>query len=758
MPTMTALRSTPNLSVPATQNTAPVFEFRCLWTQDLRKKKKTWHDGSLRFHTFNRRLMVYDDQKNFIGDAHWRSNSDLQEGDELSLDRGALIEVGERIGSTVTDLVPLRETVRQHPERVENNVPQASRLINQTSTPWISATRSQWQPKSLSAVLGNSQGPIGRARVPTKSPFQQKEENLQLHDSMQGSPLKRLRLTAGEENRPPFGKPAEPGRVYKSPRQAQMVADQRPQPSSSSIHQSPRISNSTVSSSVLDRPTAVEGCNRLLVQSREPYKPPETASRTHTALLRSGNSQLRATTNSKLNIGKEVQERRKDHSASASLPRQNKINDLEGPKTRLRFSKQPPRRKLMDRSLLLQKSTASEGVDKLTDYGPRERNTANRSTKRRRRESEISAVFGSPSLSQRTLSALPPLEASISPSYTTPGFGASPKAIDNLKTGPSPHTEALDSAILISSSPEPPPSRSPTPEHIPRSRGEESAGDLNDGIVDVSEADMDLDSSEKGHSHANSSRIPSPGGSVAAKYSPYGPRSCKDGSLLDGACVPSNGGSTVDESKLIEAPLVTPPKTSQGALHTTPTTSRLALLDQQLFSWPSPQAQHKFPSPIAQETPQPRPFRRVVSENDSLGISLHDQPILRKKAIDVKSPSLPQASARQILNTRRAPSRSPIKLQKAKSLSEIIEATTAKAKLNSQLLVVAEEASHEERGPWTTHEAWDLFECWPDGRQRPKYGDFGGCEDEQADYHTTVSGDKRIEQPLKGFVSAINVL
>ncbi|KAI9884101.1 MAG: hypothetical protein M1823_004105 [Watsoniomyces obsoletus] len=102
-----ALATSPpaSLAVPPTQNTALVLEFRCLYTHDLRRKSKRWQDGFLRFHTFNKRVMVYDLPRNFVGDCHWRGNNDLDDGDELELESsGALVQVGEVIGRTEQDL------------------------------------------------------------------------------------------------------------------------------------------------------------------------------------------------------------------------------------------------------------------------------------------------------------------------------------------------------------------------------------------------------------------------------------------------------------------------------------------------------------------------------------------------------------------------------------------------------------------------------------------------------------------------------
>ncbi|EXJ79649.1 hypothetical protein A1O3_07928 [Capronia epimyces CBS 606.96] len=95
-------RGTSSLTVAPTQNTAPVHEYRCLYTRDLHKKAKKWHDGSLRFHTFNRRVMVYDDAKNYIGDLHYTQEEEFADGVEIQLDRGVKVEVASREGRAAT--------------------------------------------------------------------------------------------------------------------------------------------------------------------------------------------------------------------------------------------------------------------------------------------------------------------------------------------------------------------------------------------------------------------------------------------------------------------------------------------------------------------------------------------------------------------------------------------------------------------------------------------------------------------------------
>ena len=172
-----------SLTVAPTQNTAPVHEYQCLYTRDLHKKAKKWHDGSLRFHTFNQRVMVYDDSKNFIGDLHYRDTEPFQEGVEVQLDRGVKVEVGQRSGQSETDISTILEK-----NRTETPAKRSKLLSIQTSQ----------RPKSLIEVLGASQRRNGRSRVLPQSPFEQRQ-SLNLHDST-AHPAKRPRLSSEKEN------------------------------------------------------------------------------------------------------------------------------------------------------------------------------------------------------------------------------------------------------------------------------------------------------------------------------------------------------------------------------------------------------------------------------------------------------------------------------------------------------------------------------------------------------------------------------
>lgn len=173
---------------PASQVTASVVKFRCLFTHDLRRKSKRWQDGYLRYHAFNKRIMVYDEQANFIGDHHWRSVDEVQDGDELELDKGVLIEVGERMSTTQTDLSNLFEKRSQGSPSSNTQASQAPR----TSTPARPSGSSQ-PFRSLNDLLGIRKTPIGHLVSPYEERHRPPPSNLALPSEPERPP-KRQKL------------------------------------------------------------------------------------------------------------------------------------------------------------------------------------------------------------------------------------------------------------------------------------------------------------------------------------------------------------------------------------------------------------------------------------------------------------------------------------------------------------------------------------------------------------------------------------
>ncbi|KAI9795843.1 MAG: hypothetical protein M1833_006792 [Piccolia ochrophora] len=181
---MSSPSTTSSLTLPGTKHTAPVLEFECLYTHDIRRKQKRWQDGVLRFHTFNKRVMVYDIARNFVGDTHWRESAQIAENDEFQLELGgALVQIGAPTGQAEQDLTGLLEKrVKEREQRQSNRnsnaisaSPKAARgliALSPKSCRQTQAQSSQWRPKSLAAVLGTTRGPTGRALSTNQSPFE----------------------------------------------------------------------------------------------------------------------------------------------------------------------------------------------------------------------------------------------------------------------------------------------------------------------------------------------------------------------------------------------------------------------------------------------------------------------------------------------------------------------------------------------------------------------------------------------------------
>ena len=186
---------------PASSST--IVEFACLYTHDLRRKQKRWQDGRLKYHTYNQRVMVYDERGHFVGDMHWRADYDLVEGEELQLERGGvLVQVSECVGNQRQDLSELVD--KRVLEREQRQADAATRRnLALPVHPPLSVTRVQPSASKLSlvprhpplhTVIGTPTGHHGRAVVPKESPFEQRTQANDAQDEQAVSrPAKRGR-------------------------------------------------------------------------------------------------------------------------------------------------------------------------------------------------------------------------------------------------------------------------------------------------------------------------------------------------------------------------------------------------------------------------------------------------------------------------------------------------------------------------------------------------------------------------------------
>ncbi|KAJ4411698.1 hypothetical protein N0V82_008934 [Gnomoniopsis sp. IMI 355080] len=164
---------------------AAVLEFICLFTHDLRRKQKRWQDGRLKYHTFNNRVMVYDDRGNFVGDMHWRHDWDLVEGEEVQLERGGVIvqvqELSSRCEQDLSELLEKRAKEKQHRQmQAVARTPASSTLprtvVRPVATRSMLPEHAQIRHRSLHQVIGTPSGHHGRAIAPEESPFEQRQQ------------------------------------------------------------------------------------------------------------------------------------------------------------------------------------------------------------------------------------------------------------------------------------------------------------------------------------------------------------------------------------------------------------------------------------------------------------------------------------------------------------------------------------------------------------------------------------------------------
>lgn len=161
---------------------AAVLEFICLFTHDLRRKQKRWQDGRLKYHTFNQRVMVYDERGNFVGDMHWRRDYDLDEGEELQLERGGVIvqvcELQQRTEQDLSELIDKRSKEKeQRQAQAAARTPAPSAVLPRSAArPVVPAPSYSRVHRPLHQVLGTPSGHHGKAVVPKESPFEQRHQ------------------------------------------------------------------------------------------------------------------------------------------------------------------------------------------------------------------------------------------------------------------------------------------------------------------------------------------------------------------------------------------------------------------------------------------------------------------------------------------------------------------------------------------------------------------------------------------------------
>ncbi|RKU40495.1 hypothetical protein DL546_002214 [Coniochaeta pulveracea] len=199
----------------ATGSSAVVREYLCLFTHDLRRKQKRWEDGRLKYHTFNKRVMVYDERGNFVGDMHWQSGWDFDVGEEVQLERGGVIvQVSDCVGQETQDLSELLDKrVQEREERLlekehRRTAPSGVGIPNHSlSSTGLDARVQQQTPRlpqirhrPLTALLGTPTGQHARAAALSESPYDQRKQAVEATSASPSGPdrpdrpVKRRRL------------------------------------------------------------------------------------------------------------------------------------------------------------------------------------------------------------------------------------------------------------------------------------------------------------------------------------------------------------------------------------------------------------------------------------------------------------------------------------------------------------------------------------------------------------------------------------
>ncbi|KAJ9654770.1 hypothetical protein H2198_006209 [Neophaeococcomyces mojaviensis] len=747
-----------SLDVSQSQVTAPVLEYRCMFTHDVLKKQKKWHDGTLRFHTFNKRVMVYDDSKNFVGDLHYRLAEEFGEGLELRLERPVLVQVEEQLGQTKTDLTPLLARQKQDSNAQSSATTQPTRATLSR----INAANSQIKPKSIKELLlGASQGRLGRSRLPVQSPYEQRQALSEVQPNE--PPPKRRKIGHDKENRPAVVQlPAEPvlprQHTLESRKTERPVAKEVIDLSSDDggIHppraaQTPKEDATGQSTAVpVVRPASssiIEELPKSRQRSKVSARKPKSS-----ALTRNGvddhNDRARPKKASKKKgrelgqLAETVQSPGANHTFNASV-----ISDQvqpTGPRSSLKFAAQKPRPKLMYRALLADaSSTNATNISKQQSTAATSKVNPTNDTVARKRRPQTSAIDMDNFFAASQIADAAADDAASSPPHSREQIPKdSETTLETTMLQSLPNNGLGNGLAEGSADDENITMVADSPLFMPRTASQMSPLPtqhfmINDlelpllsqiALIDASQrhrsrvADMEEDLQ---HHESNDADVVV----LAALES-----DCEPNSHSDPRKTVAEKGSDA------ESPA------EDGRLHTSLSMGQAA------------NVAIPRPAVLDRETPsRSRPFRRVVSENlpnndaglDALFDEFDDDD--SDDEFQLKSPKLNRKTPRRAQDPKPHP---PPQLRQATSDSAVLEAITTvceaaeegrplhravpqqvaeethllpqviPASQTEQELEMAAESGNTlgDTGAWTTTEAFLLFDWWPPGKEKPDYG------------------------------------
>lgn len=748
-----SLSGNPNAHTPQSQVSAPVLEFRCMFTHDCHKKSKKWHDGSLRFHTFNRRVMVYDDSKNLVGDLHYRQQEEFGEGLELRLDRPVLVQVEEPLGQTNTDLTPLLGRHRQDPNNQSTHPTQPTRAtLSRTN-----AANSQLKPKSIKELLGASQGRLGRARLPTQSPFEQRQPLSAIQTPTEPSP-KRRKIGPGKENESIII-PVQPASATIVPAASRSVPPKPARPAAPvvDISSDEELDTGRILSPSDDHPTASgrnPGPNKP--KSFPPSKPKEPKKKTkdlennrssHSEKGSKKQKQRKSQTDYGLERNPtEPMSRRKKNAPTGSntdeglttpdlAPRQlppSRISSApslqsqrrfaSGPRSSLKFLSQKPRPKLMYKALLTPLPTEQRRASRTPAADPRVQDRQSTeavqleapSEKRRRTDLlDLESFFAASQIARETAASITLPEDSFLP--ITKQAESSTTNPENNGLEPSPQQSQVEDDDFGFSTGDVDDDKPPSsPLFMPRTTSQISP--LPSQRLAMCDQNV-LGLSQEMSRHESPSSLP-----PARRSTPRSPQA------PDAAEPPSS-----------PAFVTAIPKTKHRTSNDTSTNTRPAPLAhrQPEPSGPNEASPCALPHPLSKV--KSRLFRRVVSEQLPQHVSIADD-FSDDEDLDETLEQLKDASAKAkdgdlpppLQRLQRATSdpivlENPLTINPPSSPPAEAEQEPSGQQPALQPINAAEPqppafAPATDTGPWTTTEAFLLFDWWPPPKRKPDYG------------------------------------
>ncbi|KAK9379139.1 uncharacterized protein V2V93DRAFT_374084 [Kockiozyma suomiensis] len=168
-----------------------IFSYDVLWTAQMTQKRKTWNDGLVKFHTFNKRLMLYTSERLLI-DSTYLKRVRIEIGETINMDKHIVT-----IESANTSFVQDVSSIIRQPTRTTNNTSKLRRETSTGSTPVKSSTlmssseinRQTFMSPGVKNMLQQSRYPLLRVCPPRANAKARTSTAIYQRDSIPDNPL-----------------------------------------------------------------------------------------------------------------------------------------------------------------------------------------------------------------------------------------------------------------------------------------------------------------------------------------------------------------------------------------------------------------------------------------------------------------------------------------------------------------------------------------------------------------------------------------